>query len=204
MPVTIDKLLGQPLLHSHSQSDVRLRTGTKATILAVSGQTGELAYATDTSEFYLYDGSDLKVAPLELQTEAQAPDMGAYDAGGLGISDKAGYYPDAITDKSLHTVKLLEYEATAAEGAIRTTTDGDFQVYLNGVWSDVVINFRLREDDNGNYELEHKPVGFDYWYEVMSGNIDTYTCMSGFPIVQQYKSSMGAHQRPITIDGGTF
>jgi hypothetical protein len=204
MPVTIDKLLGQPLLHSHSQSDVRLRTGTKATILAVSGQTGELAYATDTSEFYLYDGSDWKVAPLELQTEAEAPDMGAHNEDGLGTSDKMGYYSDAITDKNLHSIRLLEYKRTAEEGAIRTTTDGDFQVYLNSTWNDVVINFRLREDSDGNYEFEHKPIGFDKWYEIMSGNSSDYFDLAGKPVVQQYTTSMGAYQRDIIINGGTF
>lgn len=193
--VTGDTMTGALLGH--------ITVDTKANILALSPAGNQLAYATDTTEFYLYDGSNWKVAPLELQTEAQAPDMGAYEAGGLGISDKAGYYSDVITDKDLSSVKLKEYYRTAGEGAVRTTTDGEFQVYLNGVWNDVVINFRLREDSDGNYEFEHNPVGFDLWYEIMSGNSDILG-IDGKPIIQQYTTSMGAYQRDIIINGGTF
>ena len=92
--------------------------------------------------------------------------------------------------------------ADAAEGAIRTS-NGYFQVYLNSVWNDVVINFRLREDSSGGYELEHKPIGFTEWIEIMSGNSETIG-LDGRPIIQQYTTSMGAYQPDLVLDGGSF
>ena len=176
---------------------------TKANILADSSPiAGKIGYATDTLEFYLYDGTNWKVAPLELETETATPDMGAYNADGLGVSDKAGYYKYPITDKNLSNVRILG-NARDEEGAIRTTTSGIFQIYLNGVWNDVVINFVLREDASGTYELEHAPVGFNWYYEVMSGNSDNIG-IDGKPVVQNYSSSMGAYQRDLEISGGEF
>jgi len=189
-----------------SQSDIIL-LDTKANILATTPASGKLAYATDTLEFYLYDGTNWKVAPLELKTDSANPDMGAYDmkqAGylGLGVSDHSGYYDDWITDKSLSNVKLLQ-STIDEEGSIRTTTSGVFQVYLNGVWNDVVINFRLREDNSGAYEFEHMPIGFTEWIEIMSGNSDKLD-LDGRPMLLQYSSSMGAYQVPILLNGGSF
>jgi len=176
---------------------------TRANILATTpAQSGVLAYTTDTAEFFLYDGTNWRVAPLELKTENETPDMGAHTTDQLEPSDRAGYYDDAITDKALSNVRILE-SAVEEEGAIRTTTGGLFQVYLNGVWNDVVVNFRLREDSEGSYELEHRPIGFDLWYEVMSGNSDQLG-LDGRPLVTQYSASMGAYQRDLVIDGGTF
>ena len=182
---------------------------TKANILADTPASNKLAFATDTDEFYLYDTNDSewKVAPLELKADSATPDMGAYDmkqAGylGLGVSDHSGYYDDWITDKSLSNIKLLQ-SVIDEEGSIRTTTSGVFQVYLNGVWNDVVINFRLREDNSGAYEFEHMPIGFTEWIEIMSGNSDKLD-LDGRPMLLQYSSSMGAYQVPLLLEGGQF
>jgi len=175
---------------------------TKANILATTPDAGKLAYATDTTEFYLYDGTNWKVAPLELETESSNPDMGAYNETGLGTSDKMGYDENYITDKSLSNVRILQ-NALTQEGAIRTTTAGVFQIYLNSKWNDVVINFVLREDSTEGYEYEHKPVGFTEWIEIMSGNSNTKD-LDGKPLIQQYTSSMGAYQPDLQLEGGSF
>jgi hypothetical protein len=182
--------------------------GTKAVILATAHSAGKLAYATDTLEFYLYDGTNWKVMPLELETETSTPDMGVYNqenstgVAGFGVSDRAGYYEDALTDKDITNSRILG-NSRAEEGAVRTTSGGVFQVYLNSTWNDVVINFVLREDANGTYELEHAPVGFDLYYEVMSGNSDALA-LDGRPVFHQYESDMGCYQKDLAVDGGTF
>ena len=169
---------------------------TKAEILALSAGKGRLAYATDTSEFYIYDGSNWQVAPLELQTESSNPDIGYAQN-----SDKMGYGSDYITDKTLTYVKIGA-GAKIEEGAIRVV-NGAFQIYLNGTWNDIVLGFRFREDDNGYYELEHKPIGFTEWIEIFSGNSESVG-LNGRPIVQQYSASIGTYPPPLQINGGTF
>lgn len=196
-------------MHSHKAEDVlsAALVDTKANILDTTpSESGKLAYATDTNEFYLYDGSDWKVAPLELQTESSNLDMGAYTPGGLGVSDKLGYGSDYISDKSINYCTVGS-GGDDEEGAIRLNS-GTFQIYTSGSWQDIVINYVFREDDTGDYELEHQPVGFDQYYEITSGNIDTdntnFTDMGGKPIVQQYSSTMGAYQFDLQLDGGSF
>lgn len=201
---TVDYILGDMLMHSHNAGDLSnlVTVATLATILATTPTVTTLAYATDTSEFLLYDGTNWKVMPIELETEAAAPDIGAHEVVGLGKSDKAGYYKDAITDKSLSNIRILGNVRTE-EGAIRTTASGIFQVYLNGVWNTVVINFVFREDSTGKYELEHIPVGFSWYYEIMSGNSNEVG-LDGYPIIQQYTANMGVYGPLLIIDGGVF
>ena len=108
---------------------------------------------------------------------------------------------DYISDKRLSHV-LVGDNTREEEGAIRTK-DGFYQIYLNGKWNDIVINFVFREDGSSTYELEHTPVGFDTAFEVMSGNSNMLG-IDGKPIYNQYKTSMGAYQPDIIISGGTF
>ena len=173
---------------------------TKSNILSRSSDpVPTFALATDTREIYVWDGTNWNVLPLEVEPELAAPDMGAEEI--VGRSDKAGYGRDYISDKALYFCRLGS-GGNDEEGAIRLV-DGVFQIYANGTWNDVVINFRLREDPAGGYQLEHKPIGFEYWYEVMSGNSDKIG-IDGKPIVRQYSTDMGAYQRDVVIDGGTF
>ena len=123
------------------------------------------------------------------------------DIGVEQINDIRGYGVDYISKKLLSRVQVGTV-ADEVEGAIRNNA-GTFQIYLNEIWNDIVINFRFREDDSGAYELEHKPVGFDSWIEVNSGNSNVLD-LNGLPIIQQYKTSIGAYQVPLQIDGGTF
>jgi len=203
MSLRIDKVVpGNIVFHDHPHSDI-ITVSTRSVILASTpSEAGQLAYANDSNQFFVYNGSSWQVAPLELKAVTSTLDMGAFNQDGLGVSDRSGYYHDTITDKILNNIRILENDRDE-EGAIRTTTNGIFQVYLNGIWNDVVINFILREDSSGSYEFEHAPVGFDLYYELMSGNSDI-TGVDGKPVVQQYTTSMGAYQVNLQIDGGTF
>lgn len=204
--IQVDPLVdGDLVMHEHEAGDVSnlVTVAILATILATTPTVTTLAYASDTSEFYFFDGSAWKVAPLELSTRSATPDMGAYtQTDGQGISDLQGYYDTVITDKLL-TNCAIKGNANTTEGSVRTTTTGAFQIYLNARWNTVVINFVFREDSTGAYELEHQPVGFNLYYEVMSGNSDNLG-IDGKPLVQQYSADMGAFQSDIIIDFGGF
>ena len=141
-------------------------------------------------------GQDLHVDGTFTNYNSKLPDIGKEQT-----SDLRGYGTDYITDKRLSHC-LIGSSDRDVEGSIRLN-NGTFQIYANGVWNDIVINFRLREDSSGSYEFEHKPIGFNWWYEIMSGNSDQ-TGIDGRPIIQQYSSSMGAYQEDLILDGGAF
>jgi hypothetical protein len=153
--------------------------------------------ATDVNRLYFWDGVEWHEGPIAFTATIANPDIGAEQDSSL-----QGYGPDYVDSKVLTRVKFGD-AANDEAGAVRyNATDLSFQVYSAGVWNDVVIGFRFREDDD-EYELEHRPIGFDLWYEVMSGNSDILG-IDGRPLIQQYSSSMGAYQRDLQIDGGTF
>lgn len=184
-------------------------TGTKATILATSPIYKAIAFSTDTKELMLYDGSVWREAPLSLKPSATGISMGAYNDtngtyDGLGDSDEQGFNDGSIfgkllTNSVISNSVIGDNTERIEEGAIRVN-NSTYQIYLNSQWNDIVINFRFREDDSGAYELEHKPVGFNEWIEVNSGN-SNLTGMNGLPLTQQYVSSMGVYPERMLISG---
>lgn len=123
------------------------------------------------------------------------------DIGLKQDNDLRGYGNNYISNKTI-AYSRISSAAFDEEGAIRIK-DNIFQTYINGEWQDIVTNFRFREDSSGQYELEHKPIGFTGWIEVNSGNSDLLG-LNGLPITQNYATSMGAFPIPLTLDGGTF
>ena len=123
------------------------------------------------------------------------------DLGTKQDSDLRGYGDKYISNKTI-AYSRISSAAFNEEGAIRIK-DNVFQAYIGSEWQDVVTNFRFREDENGNFELEHKPIGFTGWIEVNSGNSDL-PGLNGLPITQNYATSMGAYPVPLTLDGGIF
>lgn len=171
---------------------------TKANILAATATAGRLAYATDTYEFYVADGTNWRKAPFALVSEPQAPDMGY-----LQDSSRIGYGTNYVTDKLVANCQIgSNAKTTLADGDVRVSS-GALQVYLSGAWKDVVTGFRLREDDSGYLVFEHKPTGMTEWLEINSGNSNTLG-LNGLPMIQQYGASMGAYPVPLHVDGGTF
>jgi len=187
-------------LATGSGGGATLTVETRANILALTPTKSGIAYATDTNEFLLWDddNSEWRVASLELQIELPAPDMGAMIPGGLGLTDKAGYYTDAITDKTLSNI-LLGGNARTENGGLRidVTQDPDtLEVYLRGAWQSIIYDFTTEYDD-----LRHTPL--DEQIHVQSGN-SVSVGLNGLPIVQDYQVSMGANPPPRIVDGGTF
>ena len=185
---------------------------TKANILSTTPPSGSIAFATNTKELLIYDGTTWREAPLSLKTRGTGVDMGIFnDTNGtyqlFGDSKEQGYFDDAIFNKLISFSKLSEVvlgdnTTNVQEGAIRFN-NSSFQVYANATWNDIVINFRFREDPDGNYELEHKPIGFNLWYEVNSGNSNVLG-LDGLPVIQQYNSTPGIYGSKLIIDGGGF
>ena len=171
--------------------------GTASNILSSAPTCGVVAFSTDVGRFYIADGTVWKESSPILSTRTSGEDIG-YEK----YSSLDGYSPTYITDKYLHNV-VLKYSATEEEGSVRSNA-GVFQIYLNGVWNAVVINFVLQEDSTEGYALEHKPVSIGgQWYILYSGN-SVGLGIDGLPLVQQYVSSMGAYQTPLVIKGRSF
>ena len=174
-------------------------TGTKDTILALTPADVTIAYATDVERFYIFDGTGWFESAVNFAVSTSAQDMGLEQE-----SSKQGYGLDYINQKKLTYVKLGD-AANNETGALKYEVDtNEFQVYSAGVWNAVVLGFRFREDSDGAYELEHKPVGFEWWYEVISGNSMDNLDLDGRPLVNQYTISMGAYARDLILNGGTF
>ncbi len=170
---------------------------TKANILALSPDEASLAIATDTLRYYFWDGSNWLESPIELTSVSSLPNIGAVEGG-----SRKGYGADYITDKVISYCKVGG-GGSNEEGSIRQV-DGVFQIYLNSIWNDIVINFVFREDSvTGSYELEHQPVGLDFYYEISSGNSNKIG-IDGKPILQQYGTDIGAYQKNLIINCGSF
>ena len=166
---------------------------TKANILALAPTAPQTAYATDTGEFFIYDGTTWRVASLELSAENQAPDMG-YTQG----SDKLGYSATTITDKALYNIQL-QGNASPANGSIRidtSQTPNRFQVYLRSAWKTIYEDLTTAYGD-----FRHSPLDREIY--IWRGD-SVAVGLNGRSITQEYQVSMGAFPPPKVISGGTF
>lgn len=145
--------------------------------------------------------NSIQVGGLTVTGTFKNYDEATPDIGAKQDNDLRGYGDKYISNKTI-AYSRISSAAFDEEGAIRIK-DNVFQTYIGGEWQDVVTNFRFREDENGNFELEHKPIGFTGWIEVNSGNSDLLG-LNGLPITQNYATSMGAYPVPLQLDGGTF
>jgi hypothetical protein len=172
-------------------------TSTRATILAGTPVGAAQAYATDTEEFLVYDGSAWMVAPLEYNA-ISGIDMGAMIPGGLGLTDLAGYYSDAITDKRLSNVKLGGNALTENGGLrIDVTQDPDtFEIYLRSAWQTILYDLTVEYGD-----FRHAPISEEIY--VWRGD-SVAVGLDEQPQVQEYEVSMGAYGGHRILSGGTF
>ena len=166
---------------------------TKEQILAKSAAKIRTAFATDTKEFFISDGTNWRVASLRFSKELQNPDIGYTQA-----SDKNGYYATFVTDKIFYNVRLLG-NANPQNGSIRVDTSqtpNRFQVYLRGKWNTYYDDFTIANND-----LRHAPL--DKQIYVWRGD-SVEVGLNGRSIIQEYQVSMGAFPPPKVIPGGTF
>lgn len=168
---------------------------TKANILALTPSSPQTALATDTGEFFVWDGSSWNIASLELSNQPNAIDAGAYQ------SDVLGYYYDALSNKFIYNC-VLRGSDRQLEGSIRINTEVSpttFEIYLRGQWNTIIYNYVI--DSTTNYELVHTP--FQREIDVRSGNSNDIS-LSGYPVIQEYQTSAGAYQPPVVISGGSL
>ncbi|MCA9313732.1 hypothetical protein KDA08_05485 [Candidatus Saccharibacteria bacterium] len=166
---------------------------TKANILALTPASPQTAFATDTSEFFVYDGTNWQVASIGLSEESANPDMGYTQK-----SDKAGYTKTYITDKYLHNV-VLQGNAREENGAIRidvTKEPDTLEVYLRGVWQSILYDLTA---ENGDFR--HTPLTEPFY--IWRGD-SVAVGLNGQPMFQEYTSSMGAYPPKRIINGGDF
>ena len=185
----------------HDTSNGSLQEGSYYGIsVQSSNEFTEPSLATVTTEGNTTTNS-IQVGGLTVTGTFKNYDEATPDIGAKQDNDLRGYGDKYISNKTI-AYSRISSAAFDEEGAIRIK-DNVFQTYIGGEWQDVVTNFRFREDENGNFELEHKPIGFTGWIEVNSGNSDLLG-LNGLPITQNYATSMGAYPVPLTLDGGTF
>ena len=174
-----------------SLKEVSVVSNTKTTIISSSPDSLQLAYATDTKEFLLWDGTNWKVASIELSNAG-------LDAG-ANQSDGNGYYSDEITSKYLYNMVLrgTDREEEGSIGLDTTTNPTTLRIYSNGEWQIIITNFSINTDN----ELVHFPAQREI--DVRSGN-STDLSLSGYPVIQEYQTSAGAYQPPVILSGGTL
>lgn len=168
-------------------------TDTKANILASTPGSTKGAFASDTFEFFVWDGTTWNQASLELSPITSAPDLG-YEKN----SDRLGYYNDAITDKYLYNT-VLQGNARTENGAIRinvANTPDTFEIYLRGAWYTILYDFTT-----ANSDLRHTPI--DQQIYVWRGD-SVEVGLNGQPVIQEYQVSMGAYPPYKSISCGTF
>jgi len=208
MPVTFDKLIGEPLMHSHDGSDITsavasatnadtvdslhasafalaVLVDTRANILATNPATVRIAFATDYNRFYLSDGTAWHGAPVRYGHPSTTVDMGA-----LPFEDDQGYSESDIANKTLHTVAIGGYDTAqvaAKNGAVKfdpaTIT---LLAYLNAAWKTIITMTAAEVLDVMNYS--------DPWQtkDAYGQNVMTL----------DHQTSMGAFAYPQFIDGG--
>lgn len=192
--------LDADLLDSLSSAVFLPRIDTRANILASTPSAAQVAFCSDSLEMAFWNGSAWYFHPLELNAIPNGVDMGLLPP--MVQNDRSGYTATAITDKVIHH-STIGANANTVTGGIRVSS-GALQIYLNGTWNDVVTGFRFRENSAGGYALEQKPVGFNLWIEVDSGNSASDLGLNGLPLVQGYQISMGAYPAYPRIVGRTI
>lgn len=167
---------------------------TKANILALTPDDPTTALATDTGEFFVYDGTDWKVASIALATEEANP-----DAGWTQDNDKQGYGEDYINNKKATNFAIGAFNDTPYEGAVRVRHDNSPKTasfYLDSQWQDIPLDISFADD---NYT--HLPAGSKV--DIRSGNSQAVG-LNGIPYMRDYKTDAGCYPRAAIIDGGTL
>jgi len=177
--------------------------GTEAVILASTPTVATLAYATDTLQIYIFDGTNWRVGSSYFAQRNANPNMGALQEDN---SNDVG--TDYIANKRLSNIKMGSHLATPARGSLKGDDDTDTADYEMSIWSTVSSKWRrllagiALRNDTVNQAL----VTDDFSYFTI--NLFTGDSLeldgAGTPMVQQGKISMGALQRPPLIVGGSF
>jgi len=125
---------------------------TRTNIFAESPDAGTIAFATDNSRFYMYDGSGWHGARLNFGTPETR-----HTIGPMEYEDDSGYGETNLANKLLHNVVVTSFDEDAfvvKNGAIRYS-DGFLQIYVEGSWLNV---YPLT-----SFEFEDRMLWSDEW-----------------------------------------
>jgi hypothetical protein len=167
---------------------------TKENILALAPTSPQTAFATDTAEFFVYDGANWQVASVKLSVETPDPDIGFTQD-----NDKQGYGEDYIQGKKATDFALGDFTDTPYNGALKLdqiNSPMTLEIFARGIWNQIFYDFQMINGD-----LEHMPETFTI--DVRSGNSNELG-LNDVPIVQEYSVDIGAYPYPTVIDGGTL
>ena len=167
---------------------------TKENILASTPTSPTVAFASDTDEFFVWDGTNWNIASISLASIVSGQDQG-WTQG----SDKQGYGGDYTDGKKHTTTGIGAFNGRVYEGAIKVDASNNpitFEIYLRGKWNKIFYDFQMV-----NNKLEHIPK--TYTIDVRSGN-SVELGLNGLPIVREYKVDQGVYPSRVIIDGGTL
>ncbi len=167
---------------------------TKRNILTSTPADPSVALASDTNEYYAYDGTNWNKASLKFNIDASAPDIGFTQD-----NDRNGYGGDYIDKKRITSLAIGQFNEQPYEGAIKydmSQSPPTFELFARGVWNKIFYDFQMI-----NGKLEHIPK--KYTIDVNSGN-SVEKGLNGLPYIRGYKVDIGAYPRPIVIDGGVL
>jgi hypothetical protein len=164
---------------------------TKRNILTSTPADPSVALASDTNEYYAYDGTNWNKASLPLSETSANPDIGP-----MRNNDKLGYNDNSITDNNIANL-VLEGSSRTEDGGIRidhSSSPVKAQIYYNEAWHEFIAFDALPA-------LTHTQKNTQMYATI--GN-SLLTDASGNPLVQQYAMSIGPLAAKLELDGGTF
>ena len=164
---------------------------TKRNILTSTPADPSVALASDTNEYYAYDGTNWNKASLPLSETSANPDIGP-----MRNNDKLGYNDNSITDNNIANL-VLEGSSRTEDGGIRidhSSSPVKAQIYYKEAWHEFIAFDALPA-------LTHTQKNTQMYATI--GN-SLLTEASGNPLVQQYAMSIGPLAAKLELDGGTF
>ena len=168
-----------------------IKIDTRENILALTPDI-QLAYASDTQEFYFANGTSWKLFPITLAPLIEnTPDI----ANAMGrVEETYGYGVTELSNKRLHNIVFGNYNAPDDEGAIRYSSDATavgfkkLELYLNGAWRGVVA------------WTEAELLDRIQWSDFVTFDKDIY----GNDFIHGHRKDIGPFASEHLIFGGTF
>lgn len=190
---------------TESQISAFIDTDTYANILDSAPSNNVFRYATDTQQLCFYDGTNWYVMSSYANTDVAEPNMGVEQE-----ENREDYGKDYIANKALSQCEVGGYTNTPIkEGGIRRVFATSlnkyvFQIYLNGEWQTLLSGINIQTDETETPpDIEITNLSTIFSLSLITGDSDI-TDSTGLPVVQQMKTSIGAHQVPQIVNRGTF
>jgi len=146
--IRVDNLVeGNVVMHQHEVEDVthavddrgdtRIKVDTRANILASTATAGKIAFATDTEEYFIADGTNWNRSPIPFGQPSTGVDIGA-----LSFNDDYGYGIKDLSSKNLHNIVMKDFTAGVTQlekGAFRYNgATSTLELYNGTAWLTVI------------------------------------------------------------------